>query len=1056
MTDGAAQAAGRVLILAPVGRDGEATAKLLDDRGHACAVLAGLPELACAIGDAADAVVITEEAMALGGMESLVAALDAQPAWSDLPFVVLTRAATAPRRRDGDPRAGLPARIANAVFLERPLSVMTLVSAVEWALAARRRQFQLRDHLAELQRRADRIRAGEDALKATRLSLEIALNSSGVVGAWDWDIEQNRVVADARFATFFSVDPEHAAKGAPIEDFVSGIHPDDRGWVGDTIARTIATSGEFAEEYRLLQPDGRVRWIFARGRILPGEPGEGPRFPGIAIDITERRESLEALQRAERRQAEILDGIGDGFYALNHDLRFTYFNAASEQFTGLSREDVIGRTLSEIFPTTVGTESEMRFKRVLRTGVAERWQADSRARPGQHVDMRAFPTSEGIGVGFTDISERMRAESALRLSNDRFATAVDAVQGVIWTNSADGRMEGEQPAWNRLTGQDRAAYQGYGWIEAVHPDDRAASLESWQAAVAAKAPYIHEHRVRRADGSWRLFSIQAIPVIEDGVVREWVGVHTDVTDQRSTERQLRDLNESLEARVAARTADIETFYTKTPSMLHSLDMEGRLASVSDQWLAFMGYDSLDDVIDKPLTEFMSPEAAERFEADMRRLPQDGRIETIETQLIRRSGEVAEVEITARAWHDGSGAVQRSFASVTDVTARKRAEAALRQAQKMEAVGQLTGGIAHDFNNMLAGIIGAMNLIRRRIDSGRTDDIDRFLDAATTSARRGAALIQRLLAFSRRQSLDPQPIDTNALVVSMEDLLRRTLGEQVRLEFRLGDDLPAARADANQLESALLNLAINARDAMPDGGSLTVETTALAVDAAEAARHDGLAPGGYVVLSVGDTGTGMAPDILAKIFDPFFTTKPIGQGTGLGMSMIYGFVKQSGGHIRIDSQPGQGTTVMLYLPRAESAAEADAPAEAAEPARAIDGECVLVVEDDPAVRMLVMEVLADLGYHAYEAGDANEALPCLQSDRRIDLLVSDVGLPGMNGRQLAEIARQHRPGLKVLFMTGYAENAINRDGFLDEGMEMMTKPFGLDDLATRIRGMMEGG
>lgn len=380
------------------------------------------------------------------------------------------------------------------------------------------------------------------------------------------------------------------------------------------------------------------------------------------------------------------------------------------------------------------------------------------------------------------------------------------------------------------------------------------------------------------------------------------------------------------------------------------------------------------------------------------------------------------------------------------------EEALRQAQKMEAVGQLTGGIAHDFNNMLTGVIGGLDLVQRNLANGRMDKVERYIDAATTSAQRAAALTSRLLAFGRRQSLDLKAIDVNNLVSGMEDLLCRTLGEQVALETHCADDLWPARSDTNQLESALLNLCINARDAMPEGGLLTVETANVHLDEYYVRDQTDIRPGDYVTLSVTDTGIGMAPTTLQKVFEPFFTTKPTGQGTGLGLSMIYGFARQAGGHVRIYSELGNGTTVKLFIPRCEDELEASAQTTGDVPLGA--GETVLVVEDDPSVRMIILDVLGELGYGAIEAVDAVTAIPILESKKRIDLLVSDVGLPGMNGRQLAEIARQLRPDLRVLFITGYAQNAAVRGGFLDPGMDMMTKPFAVDALATKLRQILE--
>jgi PAS domain S-box-containing protein len=397
--------------------------------------------------------------------------------------------------------------------------------------------------------------------------------------------------------------------------------------------------------------------------------------------------------------------------------------------------------------------------------------------------------------------------------------------------------------------------------------------------------------------------------------------------------------------------------------------------------------------------------------------------------------------------------ERTAALEAEMVSRARAEAALRQSQKMEAVGQLTGGIAHDFNNMLTGVIGGIDIVKRRIAAGRLDDLDRFMDAASTSAQRAAALTARLLAFSRRQSLDARSVDINALVTALDDLLARSIHENIRLTIVPGTDAPHAVVDPNQLENAILNLAINARDAMPDGGDLTVEVGTIELDEAYVAAKPDMAAGHYVVIAVSDSGVGMAPGMIDKVFEPFFTTKPIGQGTGLGLSMVYGFARQSGGQVRIHSQPGVGTSVKLYLPAGEVAGETrDQGVQAIQEGH---GQTVLVVEDDPSVRLLVRDVLEDLRYVTLEAGDAAEAIPILQSARPIDLMVSDVGLPGMNGRQLAEVAREHRPRLPILFVTGYAENAAVRAGFLGENMGMITKPFALDALAAKIDEMMAG-
>ncbi|NBA97430.1 response regulator [Pseudomonas sp. R5(2019)] len=437
-----------------------------------------------------------------------------------------------------------------------------------------------------------------------------------------------------------------------------------------------------------------------------------------------------------------------------------------------------------------------------------------------------------------------------------------------------------------------------------------------------------------------------------------------------------------------------------------------------------------------------------------------------------------VDVRARAIRKTDGEVIALVGVSSDITERKQAEEqlrrlnenleqqieertvqirqneeALRQAQKMEAVGQLTGGIAHDFNNMLTGIIGSLELIRRRLARGRLEDLAGLIEMGVTSANRAAALTHRLLAFSRRQSLDARPVEVNQLVNSMAELLQRSLNESVELRLSLNDNLWVAEADPNQLESALLNLVINARDAMPNGGHLTVRTENRHLDDNYSRTQANLRAGDYVMLSVSDDGCGMPQSIINRAFDPFFTTKPIGQGTGLGLSMIYGFTQQSRGHTAIQSQVGKGTTVSLFLPRLLGE---QLPAQVKvkhTPTPALKGQTVLVVEDDSAVRLLVGEVLTEMGYAYLEAANADAAIPILNGEQRIDLMISDVGLPGMNGRQLAEIARQLRPGLRVLFITGYAEHAAVRAGFLDPGMQMISKPFAVELLAAKVAEMI---
>ncbi len=668
--------------------------------------------------------------------------------------------------------------------------------------------------------------------------------------------------------------------------------------------------------------------------------------------------------------------------------------------------------------------------------------------------------------------ERRQDADRLSQAQERLRLATLATNDAIW----DWDLIKDQVQWNAALaeayGHDQPGPDGGWWLEQIHPDDRDRVSGSIHAVIdGVGARWTGEYRFRRADGAYadvldRGFVVRG----EGGQAVRMIGAMLDLSARKASEEALRDLASRL--RLATEATQLGIF---------DWDLTTGELGWDDRTRALFGLPPGAPVDYTVFSRGLHPDDRARTEAAVAAAIDTERLEPFEVEY-RTIGIEDGVErwLAARGRPElKNGAAVRFVGAVLDISQRKlaelelhalkdrledeveartrelqTAEESLRQAQKMEAIGQLTGGIAHDFNNLLTGIIGSLDLIRRRIDAGRVGEIDRFMDAATTSANRAAALTHRLLAFARRQSLDTRAVDVNALSASMEELLQRTIGEQIDLRFELGAGVWQATTDANQLESALLNLAINARDAMPDGGKLTVETANTRLDESYTAQHQGLQPGDYVVICVSDTGMGMTADVIERAFDPFFTTKPIGQGTGLGLSMIYGFARQSGGHARIYSEPGRGTTVKLYLPRhlGELAVEAEG-AEAEAPLGA--GETVLVVEDDSAVRLLVTELLAELGYQVLEAHDGPSALPILNSDARIDLMVSDVGLPGLNGRQLAESARAVRPALKVLFITGYAENAAVRSGFLGPDMEMITKPFAIDALATKVREMLAG-
>ncbi len=542
----------------------------------------------------------------------------------------------------------------------------------------------------------------------------------------------------------------------------------------------------------------------------------------------------------------------------------------------------------------------------------------------------------------------------------------------------------------------------------------------------------------------------------------------DITDRKKAERALKALNETLELRVTAALAErrlLADIVEGTDSYVQVVNTDLRLLAINgaaaDEFDHVFGVrPEVGDRIPDLLGDW--PEHAERVARSWSRALAGEEYVTItpfgDPDRLQRH-----YEQHFSVLRDADGKQIGAYQFAYDVTERlaeqerlRVTEEALRQAQKMEAVGQLTGGLAHDFNNLLAGISGAFEMIRMRIAQGRSADVDKYLTAGQGATRRAAALTHRLLAFARRQTLTPKPVVINRLLGDLVELVQRTVGPGIAVETAAAAGLWTALVDVNQLENALLNLCINARDAMPDGGRITIETGNKWLDE-HTARDRNLTPGQYVTVCVSDTGSGIEKDLLDRVFDPFFTTKPLGQGTGLGLSMVYGFARQSHGHVRIYSEVGQGTMICVYLPRHLGEEEdAGTPPGAAIPALPHEGETVLVVDDEPTVRLLVVDTLRDLGYACIEAEDGPAALKVLEAGGQIDLMITDVGLPGgLNGRQVADAARRERPDLKILFVTGYAENAVLNHGHIEHGMEVLTKPFAIDDLIRRVDRMMAG-
>ncbi len=760
----------------------------------------------------------------------------------------------------------------------------------------------------------------------------------------------------------------------------------------------------------------------------------------------------------------LFDAVDIGLALLGGDRRVIGWNAWLTAASGMSQAQVRGRKLDEIFPGLASPRLNTAISHALELGASSLLTHSLhsaifplRTPTGKdllhNISIRPIGTRPNLQclLQIVDITATVGRERILReRQNARYDAVVGSAPDAIVTLDADGIIQLVNPAAAREfgCGPDELVGQPMGML--------LESAATWDAAFDTLLQGENLSRpveltARRKNGALSYLEASASRWQSEG--RTFItAILRDVNERRMAADALRLVNQTLERRVAQSTEDRNRMWTLSTDVMMVAGLDGKIGSVNPAWTQLLGWSEA-DLIGSDVAAFVVPEECARLRSEFDALANGTAPELFELGMRTKDGGVRRVEWSAVAAENLLQAVGRDVTAEREAEdALRRAEEALRHSQKMEAIGQLTGGIAHDFNNMLAAIIGSLEAMKRRIDAGRYDDVQRFMDGAIVSANRAAALTHRLLAFARRQPLDPKAIDVNQLIRGMDELLRRSSGENIHLAIDLAPMLWPALTDAHQLENAILNLVINARDAMPNGGTLTIATTNETFEGKKRFGQEEIEAGNYTVVSVADTGLGMSAETLAKVFEPFFTTKPIGQGTGLGLSMIYGFAKQTRGHVTVESALGAGTTFKLYLPRVHGRVEANVVVPTRTPATG-SGETVLLVEDDSAVRLVISDLLRELGYACIEAGDGQAALPILMSNTHLDLLITDVGLPGLNGRQLAEMARQHHPDLKILFVTGYAEHTTGYAPLLGKGMEMVTKPFALDALALKIREMV---
>jgi PAS domain S-box-containing protein len=933
--------------------------------------------------------------------------------------------------------------------------VLKLVDILAWTAA----EFFTR-HRMEMALR----QTTEEKMRYREQELHIALKA-GRFGAWSLDLKTRELTTSEYCRTNFG---RPADQPFGYGELLAAVHPDDRQRMKDAVERSIITGEDYDIEYRIITPAGETRWVQIRGQAGYDVAGTPERMSGVSIDITGRRTAEAVLHDTSERLQLATDHAEIGFWDVDPINDQLIWPPRTKAMFGISADMPV--SMRDFYAGLHPDDREA-------TSAAYARAADPERRALYDVEYRTVGKEDGIirwvaakGRGLfdeqghcvrvlgtaVDITSRKRAEEQARQDAQFLQQLLKSSADCIKVVGLDGRLEfmsaGGMVA---MEVDDFAKLKGIHWLDlwkGLHEG------EARQALTAAQNGRIGRFQgfAKTMAGNPRWWDVQVSPLVgQDGKPERLLAISRDVTATHAAEIELRRLNEKLADQVAARTADRDRIWRLTTDVMLVANLDGTIHAVNPAWTTSLGW-AEEELIGQSLLDFIHPDDIAATIADMGRLRRGITSLKFKNRYRRKNGGYTLFTWTAVPADNLINAVGR------DITAEREAEiehqntqTLLVQAQKMEAVGQLTGGLAHDFNNILMGISGAMELLKTKLGQGRMAEADHYVKIASDAAKRAASLTHRLLAFSRRQTLQPRAVDVSRLVAGMDDLIRRSIGPSIAFELIDAADIWPVLVDPPQLENSLLNLCINARDAMPDGGRITIEISNHCFDDATA-RERALAPGHYVSLCVTDTGTGIPPDIVARVFDPFFTTKPMGSGTGLGLSMIHGFAKQSGGQVRIDTEVGVGTKICLYLPRFLGEVEFDKiPAVDETRPGSGDGRVVLIVDDDASIRMLLSDALAEMGFRSIEAADGAAGLDVLRSNARIDLLITDVGLPGgMNGRQMADAGRLDRPQLGVLFITGYAESAAIGRNQLPQGMRVLAKPFSMEVLAARISELLD--
>jgi PAS domain S-box-containing protein len=912
------------------------------------------------------------------------------------------------------------------------------------------------DDITERKQAEETLRESEKRLNRTQEITHL--------GSWELDVVNDRLIWSDEVYRIFGLKPQEF--GATYEAFLDRVHPDDRAAVDAAYTDSLRANRDTYEvEHRVIRKDsGEVRFVHEKCEHSRDTTGRIIRSIGMVLDITESKQAQEALRESESKVRALLYSTGQPIYGMDLSRKCTFVNPAFLRMLGYRDQDeLLGKNMHALIHHTRADGQPYPEEECLVCEAFGReegihvddevlWRADNTSLSAEYWSHPIHENGRLVGavVAFIDITERKRNERSLRVRNRAMEAAGNGVMLTDLTQP-DNPLIYCNPAFEKITGYTADEVLGRN-ARFLQGDDREQEgLKEVRAAIEQGRECHVVLRNYRKDGTlfWNELTIAPVRDI-NGEVTNFVGIQNDITQRKQAEETLREREQQFGLILAS-----------TGEGIFGMDLEGKFTFANRACVELLGYEDEKDLIGQDMHALIHHTRSDgtpyrKKDCPMFQARSPGKVVHLDDEVLwRADGTSFPVECRAYAMLRGAETVG-TVVSFVDITERKDKEAQLLQAQKMEVVGQLTGGIAHDFNNLLTVILANLGLLRDEIASDLVPSRREMINDAVSAARDGAALTHRLLAFSRKEPLQVTRVDIDAFLRNIRRFLQRTLREDIELRINRANEPPPVLVDPSQLENALLNLVLNARDAMPTGGTLSIETTRKYIGADEAAADPELAPGNYVMITVSDSGIGMSPEDAARAIEPFFTTKPHGKGSGLGLSMVYGFAKQSGGALQLRSVLGEGTSVAMLLPEAAQAIDED-DAELTQQHAPGGSETILLVEDELRLRNVAKHILLGLGYQVIEAENAAAATKAFEAAAAVDLLFTDIVMPGdTSGYELARWASQKSPGLKVLLATGFSEEVTGKLSADIGPVHLLRKPYAKTELAAAVRAVLDGG